>query len=420
MLFIHGVINLGGIETFYLRMAKERKEKGLNTSVLLLKPEIYSNKKLLSEMRLYAKVYFIEHLFFTHSFLSHNFILLMPPKKDKIKELLKSVNQIHSSGGISSLVGQRLLLIASKHLPITVGFYHYLEYLWGNNNIPYYVKIDRDFIFNYLPRESILFFSEGNRTLYQQKLNLNFDNSQSFRLGVIDKKDISLDYSNKTYINIVAVGRLVKFKSYNLFMLDVIRELVDKGYKIKLDIYGEGPLTELMTHKIQSLGLQSYITLLGNLDYSKFDETISKADLFIGSGTAIIQAASLGVPSIIGIENIEEAKTYGYFSEVFQYEYNMINSNLPLLEVSTLIEKYINMNERDKVNLKKEHLQSINDFTNSYCQHKLNQLKEIEMPKIYYKFNPFLYELSRFTSLIVAKLNKNNSFNNRYEATKDL
>lgn len=420
MLFIHDVIDLGGIETFYLRMAKEREKKGLSTSILLLKPEKYSNAQLLCEMRSYAKVYFLEYIFFTHSVLSHNFILLVPPKKGRIERLLESVDQIHASGGISLLVGQRLLLTTNKHLPITVGFYHYLEYLWGNNHIPYYVKKDRDFVFNYLPRQSILFFSEGNRILYQQKLKLNFDSSHSFRLGVIDIKDISPDYTNKEYINIVAVGRLVTFKSYNIFMLDVIRELIDKGYKIRLQIYGEGPLAELMTDKIQSLELQSYITLPGSLDYSKFDEIVSKADLFIGSGTAIIQAASLGVPSIIGIENIKEAKTYGYFSEVFQYEYNMVNSSLPLLQVSTLIENYINMNELDKINLKKEHIQSVNEFTNSSCQHQLNKLNEIRMPKLYYKFSPFLYEVSRFTSLVVAKINKNASFNKRYEDIKNI
>lgn len=416
MLFIHGVLLLGGIETFYLRMAKERSLKGLKTTVLLVKPEKFSNPKLLNEMRTYADVYFLNDLFYTIEQLEPNFILILPPKYEKIQKLLKDVNQIHSAGGIFAFISLRLLEIANKRIPITVGIYHSQEYLWGGQSVPYYIKTERDFLFNYLPKESILFFSEGTRDLYMKRLNLNFNKSQTFRLGVIDKQEIELNYISNKKLKIITVGRLVEFKSYNIFMLYIIKDLIIKGYDIEFDVYGTGPLFNTMTEIIRELSLESTVNMHGSLDYNRFNDVVSRADIFIGSGTAIIQAASLGVPSIIGIENIKSAETYGYFSDVYKYEYNILDNQLDLVSVLDLIEDFINMSEDEKLNLKKKHIDSIDDFTNTSCEEALSKLEDIDMPVETYKYNRVLYEVSKFINLVRAKVYKNDPFNKRYES----
>ena len=57
MLFIYRVLPIGGIETFFLRMAKERYKKGLATTILLLSDPHESNQALLMEMKKYSNVY---------------------------------------------------------------------------------------------------------------------------------------------------------------------------------------------------------------------------------------------------------------------------------------------------------------------------------------------------------------------------
>lgn len=51
MLFIYGALPVGGIETFFVRMAKERFSKGLFTAILLQSKPEESDPVLLAEMK---------------------------------------------------------------------------------------------------------------------------------------------------------------------------------------------------------------------------------------------------------------------------------------------------------------------------------------------------------------------------------
>ncbi|OOF20552.1 hypothetical protein BZJ19_16990, partial [Salinivibrio proteolyticus] len=356
MLFIYGALSVGGIETFFVRMAKERFKNNLPTSILLLSQPEKSNKELLMEMKKYANVFFAEDVFHGPSLLCRRFPLLFPLKHKTALEKLKDVDQIHVYHGMHAMLGYRIAKAQDRNTPITIGFYHYIKYLWGGDKIAWHEKLNREFIFSYLPDESLLFFSEGTRELYIKHKKKTFDKSNTFRLGVIDKKQIELTGGLTKLIKIAAVGRLVEFKTYNFYMIEVIDRLITKGIDVQFDIYGDGPLKKEMQEKINQENLQDKIVLKGTLDYSKFDETISNYDLFIGSGTAIIQASSLGVPCITGVENMMEPKTYGYFCDVWQYEYNLKGLELPLFNVEDIIYDFVNITEKDRKKLKDNHV----------------------------------------------------------------
>ena len=413
MLFIHGTLQIGGIETYFVRMAKERSNKGLKTSILLLSAEKDSNLKLLEEMRKHASIYFPEDFFRKIPILTNKFVLLAPAKIENIKKALVDVDQIHTSSGVPAFLGQRMLRIANKKIPITIGFYHSAAYTWGGSNVPYYQRLNRNFAFNYLPKEALLFYSDGNRDFHSNHTKINFDKSQVFRLGVVDEKEIELSGSITEPLKIITIGRLVTFKTYNIFMLDVIRDLIDKGYSIIFDIYGTGELYEEMENKIKLLRLESYVFLRGMLEYHDFDQVVSEYDIFIVSGTSIVQAAALGVPAINGIENMVEPKTYGYFSDIHKYEFNIKGNNLPLLNVSDLIEEYINMNEQQRLILKNCHVESIKEFTNESCQNSLDELKSIRALNNYFNFNVYIYEFSRLIDKVNRRFNKSHPLNIR-------
>lgn len=419
MLFIYGALQIGGIETFFVRMAKERYRKGLDTSILLLSVAEDSDKNLLDEMRKYSNVFFTEDLFVKLPFLGSRFPLLRTPKISKIKSMIDKVDQVHAFDGMHLLLGQRLLKIANKDIPITIGFYHYIKYAWGGASIAYNEKVNRDYIFNHLPRDSLLFFSKGNRDFYTKNREVDFSSSHTFRLGVVDKKNIVLDGKLNSPLTIVAVGRLVNFKSYNIFMLDVMRKLIDKGYDIRFDIYGYGTLQADIEHRVKELELEAYVRLNGTLDYHRFDEIVSRYDMFVGSGTAIIQAASLGVPSIVGVENMLEPKTYGYFSEVHQYEYNLKGQNILLKSIGEMIEEYITSDDQYRLELKKSHLDSIEEFTNESCQESMDLLKSLKMPDSDFDFNPWAYELSRILDKVNKKFNRFHPRNTEFDNLKD-
>lgn len=418
MLFIYDALPVGGIETFFVRMAKERFSKGLFTAILLQsKPEV-SDPELLAEMKKYAEVYFVEDFFVSLPGLTRRFPLLAPVKTKKVKRLLEKITQIHVFDGMHALLGYRLSALCNKQLPVTIGFYHYIKYVWGGDNVAYHERLNRKFIFEYLPEKSLLFFSQGNRNFYTRHKKLDFKESNVFRLGVVDAKDVKVSGWVNARLKICAVGRLVEFKTYNLYMLDVIKSLLDKGVDVTFDIYGDGPLQKIMEEKIKSLGLADHVCLKGTLNYSEFDDTVASYDLFIGSGTAIIQAAGLGVPSIAAVENMQQPETYGFFSEVHQHEYNLKGLDIPLYNVETLILDYINFSDEQRLALKRKHLDSMQEFTNETCQDSMDKLKGIEMPQQPFKYNRWFYEASRILDRLHMKFDKNHGFNRRHRDFK--
>lgn len=420
MLFIYGALTVGGIETFFVRMAKERFKNNLHTSILLLsKPEL-SNAELLSEMKKYANVIFPKDIFHGPALLCRRLPLLCQVDEERLVANLKSIDQIHVYHGMHALLGYRLAQKLKKTIPVTVGFYHYIKYLWGGDNVAWHEKLNRKFIFKYLPEESLSFFSEGNRELYIKHKKQKFEKSNTFRLGVIDKKMITLSGDIVAPVKIAAVGRLVEFKTYNFYMIDVIKELRLKGVDIQFDIYGSGQLKHQIQEKINKANLQDRIALKGTLDYSSFDSTVSNYDLFIGSGTAIIQASSLGVPSIVGVENMIEPNTYGYFCDVWQHEYNLKGLNLPLLKIEDIINEFISMEKDKRVELKDKHLDSIDMFTNESCQNSMDVLKHIEMPLDDFKFNKYFYELSRIFDWFNIKYNSKHPRRTQFEDYRNI
>lgn len=419
MLFIYGALPVGGIETFFMRMAKERARLGLQTSILLLSKPETSDSKLLAEMKKYATVLFPNELFFNIPGFTRRFPLLVPTKKSRLVTLFNEVDQIHVYHGMHALLAYRLSQEAGAEIPITVGFYHYSKYLWGGDRVAFHERLNREFIFKYLPQESLLFFSEGNRQLYKEHKKMDFSHSNTFRLGVIDSKKNELTGDLGAVLKVVAVGRLVEFKTYNLYMLDIIKRMNKKGYKVQFDIYGDGPLRSEIENKIQQLNIGGQINLKGTLDYLEFDNTVGKYDLFIGSGTAIIQAAALGLPSIVGVENTVEPETYGYFSNVHQYEYNLKGLDLPLFSIEKIIEEFIESSNEQRLSLKSSHLRSIQEFTNESCQKSLDDLKNIKIESGFFEFNAWIYEMSRMLDWINMKINKRHPFITRHDKLKN-
>lgn len=415
MLFIYGALPVGGIETFFMRMAKERHRLGLHTSILLLSLPYESDPELLNEMKKYANVLFPDDIFLNFGKFTRRLPLLVPVKKRALERALKSVDQIHASDGMHALLGYRLSNMLNKNITITVGFYHYIKFLWGGDNVAWHEKVNRRFIFDFLPEESLLFFSEGNRQLYIKHKRKKLTDANTFRLGVIDKKNIKASGEVNLPIKIVAIGRLVDFKTYNFYMIKVLKNLKTKGFNVQFDIYGDGPLKAQIADEINKAGLSDSIHLKGTLDYLKFDETVSNYNLFIGSGTAIIQAAALGLPSIVGVENVIEAETYGYFSDVNQYEYNLKGLDLEMISVEAIIEDYINMNTQQRKTLISSHLKCIDSFTNESCQKSMDELKYIAMPAKKLKYNRWLYEFSRILDRVSMRFNKRHPYLTRFE-----
>lgn len=124
-------------------------------------------------------------------------------------------------------------------------------------------------------------------------------------------------------VNIVSVGRLIEQKSYKR-LLSVFKRLLDKGYKLRLYIIGEGSQQSMLERYIKNNDLSDKVFLLGFRDNPW--KYVKKADLFVcsswteGFSTAVTEALILGTPVVTTrcsgmTEMLGEKNEYGIITE---------------------------------------------------------------------------------------------------------
>lgn len=395
MLIIYGALNLGGIETFFLRLAKERYYRGEITKIIFTIPKnkgVYNNY-LYTELGKYCEIFHFEDIFIK-KFLNWRFHLLHELDLEEIGKILADCDYIHVAEAYSGLIADSILKKLKINLPIIFGVYHTMEYSWGNiKTLPYFEIINRQFIYKNNKSNNILCFSDDTKKILEQRVGLQLKDAQTFRLGVIEaKNEIHIPEVRNKELKICAVGRLTNFKTYNFWMPQVIEKLREKGYLVTLDLYGSGECES----KIQDIIAKhaNYVRLFPEFNYSEFSNIVTGYDLFIGSGTAIIEASSLGIPSIIGIESLNKPLSYGYFSDFSAYEYNVMGLPFELKEVESFIEAFIHLNVFERKALAIAHKKAAEMFEISMCNKNIENMEKKIAP--YFNFNLWIYYLSRF------------------------
>jgi glycosyltransferase involved in cell wall biosynthesis len=131
----------------------------------------------------------------------------------------------------------------------------------------------------------------------------------------IEKRSAAWRPSGSGELRIVSVGRLVDFKTYNLTAPEIVRECLDQGTSVRWDIYGYGPLDQPIAEAIAAHRVADAVHIKGSLAYSDFTDAVASYDLFIGMGTAALEAAMLGVPTIVATES-EPRRCYGFVHQL--------------------------------------------------------------------------------------------------------
>lgn len=119
--------------------------------------------------------------------------------------------------------------------------------------------------------------------------------------------------------NIISACRMVfPFKSYVLSLIDDFTELVAKYPEIELTLIGDGEDFNKLKYKVEQLqdNIQNKIHLLGNLEHEKMLAEIEKSYVFVGHGTSVVDAALVGVPSILVPSYQDEGYSVGIWDEM--------------------------------------------------------------------------------------------------------
>ena len=105
-------------------------------------------------------------------------------------------------------------------------------------------------------------------------------------------------------------------KAYRCYTTEAeLEDLRKQGLDIGYRIYGKGELRPLFEQKIREYGLEDSIHLEGEIPYSELNEALKKAFVFVGMGTSVIEAAVLGIPSLVAPIFDSSGLTSGWLRE---------------------------------------------------------------------------------------------------------
>jgi 1,2-diacylglycerol 3-alpha-glucosyltransferase len=321
ILFVYTGLPQGGIETFFVRMASKLYKKDHSLRFLFFTNNF--DEELLNELKQYAKICFINDYLYIPSFLKDKspiFKLLFPLKYKKLfKEILFDINHVHAPDYNSLLYSSKICSVKDE-FTMSTGVYHTNEYNFKKFKNWYF----GNFIIKLLQKisaKNILFFNEISNQYYNTIYDNKFKDSLITPIGV-DVSSFKDDFVGKQNNRIVSIGRLSSWKKYNFHMIEAVHALQQQGITIHYDSYGDGDQLEVLNALVTKYNLNHLVKFHSGVPYSQFKNTIANSLLFIGSGTALIEASACGIPALIGIENESEPVSYGFLHNVTSYSYH--------------------------------------------------------------------------------------------------
>ena len=321
---VYGSLRTGGIETLIVRMANFFVSAGVRVSVCCT-----AGGEL--ESSLDGRVNIISYIQTTD--------LVEAVQASKAQMRMGSTVLIISFDPISAaraLIVERALFKKDMEIAHISGVFHPRAYFMTGE------RKDRIFLNNLLARalgkERLFFMNEECRTTHSIQWDTELSISPILALPV-NWIDATWQPSEKTTVRVVSVGRLVDFKTYNLGAARIVKACLNRGVTVTWDIFGDGPLQDSIKAEIAVMGVTSYVRLMGALDYNDFSVTVAGYDLFVGMGTAALEAAMVGMPTICATVD-EVTRCYGYLQNLPHGNVGELQPNPPTVELADLIHSY--------------------------------------------------------------------------------
>lgn len=288
--------HIGGVETFLLSLIRELKRIGHDVHVFLL--ESKNSNILLSDLIALGTI--VEPFDVLRGACSNrpSFDIALVTNTNTFIETLRQLTR----GGFEA---DRLI----------VGAYQTRMYCLDRGPMNLHNRLVRK-LFAHIPMTNVIFGNDACRDEHA-RMTPSMEQAPIVPLIVDDKKFPRRAPRDPTApIRIVSIGRLDHFKTYNLTMIDVLRQLLDRGHTVSWDVYGSGMLQSSMMQRIAELGLHQHVRMLGDINYSDIPMVLEGAFAFVGSGLSMMEAAASGVPSLPAVEYDELPHTFGFPHEI--------------------------------------------------------------------------------------------------------
>ncbi|HTD92747.1 MAG TPA: glycosyltransferase family 4 protein [Chitinophagaceae bacterium] len=331
ILMIYDHLETGGIETLILRATPWLLDHGYEIRLILR-----HKGKLFDQLdkRVEVKVYGSRYIRLFHPRLARSLFA------DRFYDDLDIVYTFRPEGlWIASVLSR----VKKRALKVFNCVYHPREFFFHGKDhyeTEYYSRI----ILQGFPKKNLAFMNVPCRVHHEEFFDLDLSVSPVVPLAVDVSRYRDIQRAPRKF-KIVSIGNFKTFKTYNLYMIDVVDQLKKQGFDIEYEIYGDGELRQEMEGRIRKLGLGNTIYLKGQAKYEQLRDTLTDAYVFVGCGTAAIEAALCRVPSVVGIENVPEPMTYGYLHDMPGFAVGEQIAGAPLVSVEELIRNVFTMSD---------------------------------------------------------------------------
>ena len=197
----------------------------------------------------------------------------------------------------------------------------------------------------YVPDRSKFFMNEQCRKWHEVRFGRTFEGSTILPVP-IEREAFRPTHRRPKRYRIVSIGRLDAFKTYNVYMLDVLEELLAEGYDVVWDVYGDGGLRAEMLRRIEARGLAGRVSLKGTVPLADIPAVLETAYAFVGMGISMIRAGAQGVPCIPAIGD-RGPLSYGYLYDLPHYAVGEALEGEPARRVSDLLRALFEMSAED-------------------------------------------------------------------------
>lgn len=336
--FFVSTLGIGGIETYIVRVCQALRLAGWDLSISIIKNKVDQN--LLKSVSDIATVQIL-------GLSSKLSILNIDPPP-----ISSDVDIVFATGLTSLLYASKAIHKGSRPTKLVCGVFSQFEYLHRSNDYRYEVCMK---ILRKLGPSNMVFCTDGCKQDHSRSLEPSWKTSRVSPLLIDIPKMHRADHLAVGVIHcpfrILSVGRLVSFKNYNFYMPRVIRELLNQGYSVRWDVYGDGNEFEAIQAEIAFQKVGDYVTLHGTVPYNTLGERFAEADIYIGSGTTVIEASAAGLPAIVALDNISDSITPGYFCDRKGILTSDFLTGEIFFPVDKIILKHIAMNQENRKKL---------------------------------------------------------------------
>lgn len=403
---------LGGVQSFYLRLAKTN----LDEFVLVSLTDLYDEQFLHELEEAEVSYFFASKLFLLPLRLKRaTHINIIPFNNNKMLNKFPDEElYVHVSSLSGAVFATRLSQY--KKIKLNIGIYNSLIFGWKSGRSSYYEYLSSALLDDFFGKDSVLFTNEQSKSHYEKLLGKKL-NGRLMPVGVeMPNTTFPLPkVKNSDKFTIITIGRLIEYKTYNKHLINVINKIVPKCKRtIELHIYGNGDYLKKL--KVLASNSNFDIEFRGNIKYSNIGEAFKSADCFVGCGTTLIEAASYGLPCIIGIEGIEQPLTYGFFSSTKGLSFHEQGLDYSLLTIESCIEKLLTLPQENIDELSKKHIERASDFSLKSSYFEL--IENFECQDYYdsstCKLEILKLNISILCEQLISLTNPSSAYNSRY------